>query len=339
MAKPDDSPNMDHILSLSMKEFLKCYDLNVEISQVLEGLFVSSVEQLLKNYYDDDIKENLENNQRITSSDAARFDQVIIRLMPHYSEYKLSSITMTNNSNANETDERAPANKWSEQNANKFTNISKQIGGTCYAHAVAHALRETENRIVGRNPPSHDDYVKEIVSKYGTDGGSTAKVLKWQCTKRHLRYSHVNVKNAKTAIKNGRVIVGTFSLNTGQWHKLSQFFGDDSTRDYVYEKCDIGEGYSGNDDGGHAVAIVGYGNDTTSETTGKPVEYWKIKNSWGTQFADKGFFRFSLDMPLTYYDVYYVVNDLTRDDRDNFRKWQRKNNAECNIENKDCCLL
>lgn len=39
----------------------------------------------------------------------------------------------------------------------------------------------------------------------------------------------------------------------------------------------------------HAVAIVGFGTDHTAE--GPCSKYWLIKNSWGTEWGEGGFFR------------------------------------------------
>jgi cathepsin F len=39
----------------------------------------------------------------------------------------------------------------------------------------------------------------------------------------------------------------------------------------------------------HAILIVGYGTDTTSD--GNTTAYWKIKNSWSTNFGEEGYYR------------------------------------------------
>lgn len=42
--------------------------------------------------------------------------------------------------------------------------------------------------------------------------------------------------------------------------------------------------------GGHAVVIVGWGNETSAD--GKQIPYWIVRNSWGPEWGDGGYFKF-----------------------------------------------
>ena len=48
---------------------------------------------------------------------------------------------------------------------------------------------------------------------------------------------------------------------------------------------------SGVSDGGHAIKIVGWGDDGVDSLGNKSIPYWIIQNSWGGNWGDKGFFK------------------------------------------------
>ncbi|CAL5993014.1 Cathepsin_B [Hexamita inflata] len=55
-------------------------------------------------------------------------------------------------------------------------------------------------------------------------------------------------------------------------------------QDFMYYKSGIYQHKSGASQGGHAVVFVGYGEE-------KGVKYWVVRNSWGTSWGERGYFR------------------------------------------------
>ena len=49
--------------------------------------------------------------------------------------------------------------------------------------------------------------------------------------------------------------------------------------------------------GGHAVKIVGWGNDGVDSLGNKNIPYWIIQNSWGTDWGEDGFFKIKRKIP------------------------------------------
>lgn len=58
----------------------------------------------------------------------------------------------------------------------------------------------------------------------------------------------------------------------------------------VDDSCSNGE-----DDLNHGVLVVGYGNNGTSQL-GKDMDFWIVKNSWGTSWGEKGYVRMARNL-------------------------------------------
>merc|ERR1712118_344043 len=113
------------------------------------------------------------------------------------------------------------------------------------------------------------------------EGYDVVEVLETICPRKRLQ-SAVRSPLEVLDILEDRPLVACFWLTQRQWDRFSYFF-----ERYPRGKLssdDLGPADPDERQDGHAVAIIGYGQD-------RGVDYFKMKNSWGRDFADDGFFR------------------------------------------------
>ena len=196
-----------------------------------------------------------------------------------------------------------------------FANILDHAhSGTCYAHAVATAVRAAERRIVGREIEKHHKMVERLVRQYGTKGVSDTllnKMLEAECHPRQLHYRQIDSPGAVEALRLGRAVLLTFHLTDAQWTELTLFFKKSPSG--ILEKFEdllpsLGDKYSG-----HGAVIVGHDDQS-----------WKIKNSWGDDFADGGYFKMSKSLLSQcrnhFFDVFWYEHDLNQKDLEAYKK-------------------
>ena len=196
--------------------------------------------------------------------------------------------------------------------ANDGFKPKQQHGGTCYANASAAVMHLAMKRIVGRDGgyPDFFELRKKLINKYGKKGASTIKVLREVCPEYRLQCERVDTNGAKKAITEKRPVVARFYLTGAQWDQFSQFYQEKGkgilTKSYLNSKTG-----STSDPGGHAVVLTSY-----------DAESLRLMNSWGDDWADSGFFRVQNSdvLGLEFFDVYWTLNDLSKDEKEAYKK-------------------
>lgn len=193
-------------------------------------------------------------------------------------------------------------------------DVHDQIGGTCYAYACATILRAANNRVRGREPIKHAELVKIIVKVFGKNGGDSSKVLDLFCPKMRLRWQLVDESEASNLIRRKHCIQLSFHLSGKKWATFSRFF-DKNPKEVLRELVTTAKKH---EEGRHAVVIVG---------ESKCKKNWKIKNSWGSEWANNGFCSVSKELvrsmkQVKYRHVYWLEKDLTDEERAAYAEYQ-----------------
>jgi hypothetical protein len=150
--------------------------------------------------------------------------------------------------------------------------------GTCYAHAAATSIRAAEKLI--RTPEDKSQMLARIVRRFGIDGGDSEEVLKVECPRKGLKYHWVNQQGVVNAINHNLPVLTSFAMTKKGWNAFFEFF-----QKFPKGVWTTMPDMRGPIDGAHAVQIVG-----------KTPRHWKLKNSWGDNWGDNGYFRISKDV-------------------------------------------
>ena len=116
----------------------------------------------------------------------------------------------------------------------------KQVGGTCYAHAVATVFHLAMHRIVGRDGghPEFKQIKDRLIADYGKDGAFAERVLERVGPEYRLHFNKVDEIRARQALNHRRPLVAMFFLRKNQWDKFREFY--EKTPKEVLQRDNLG---------------------------------------------------------------------------------------------------
>ena len=211
-----------------------------------------------------------------------------------------------------------------------YTSKDQGKTHTCYAYAIAGIIVLASDRVHGRKKLNFNEIKDKIVRNYGgKDGGDVDYILlnTGLLGEYRLRCNEIKCDEAIEILElpNPRPIIATFYLNAEQWNSLSNFY--DKNPDGILYKEDLKKYYDPKQEsssGGHAIIIMGIGLYVDSRGLTMfdrfRFHYFKIVNSWGDNWANKGFFKVSVGaIKFKFYDVYWYESDLTEEEREKYK--------------------
>ncbi len=139
-------------------------------------------------------------------------------------------------------------------------------------------------------PYNHKDYKTQPTQSMKNLAASKYR------SKRYSRVITTDPANIKREIASGNPVVGGFNV-TSKWYKPSQSVRNGGVFD----------DYTGSVTGGHAMAIVGYDDSKVSPSGHKGA--FKIINSWGNTWGNRGFFWMSYKCAAMLCKYAYVLYD------------------------------
>ena len=204
---------------------------------------------------------------------------------------------------------RLPTNfDWRNIRGENFVSPVRNQGrcGSCYAFAAT-AMQESRVRILTRNALrpifSPQDVVDCSPYAFGCGGGYLFSEGKWgedfgyaeeSCNYYRGYEQRCSSLKCKRSYAIDYEFIGThtggcneLAMRLAIFHNGPVVAGYTIYRDFLYYRSGIYYHYGGGwPYGGHAVTVVGWGENARTGT-----KYWIVKNSWGSYWGENGYFR------------------------------------------------
>ena len=153
-----------------------------------------------------------------------------------------------------------------------------------------------------------------IVEEFGSHGANTEKVLGKISKIFGLHMKKVSEDEAREALNKQRPLVARYALYENQWHAFGKFWERPNHKG-IMQAGSLPVGDANTEYGGHAVTLFGIEGGAL-----------KLLISWGSDWADRGFFRIAdgTVLGLEFYDVFFYESELTQKEKD---AWKEQSKA------------
>ncbi|CAH1792931.1 unnamed protein product [Owenia fusiformis] len=182
-----------------------------------------------------------------------------------------------------------------------------------FANASSAVMHLAMKRIFSRDG-GYPDYIElrnDILRKYEDSGAPSLDILKKTCAEYRLHCQQVDELGAMKAVSAKRPVLAMFKLTEVDWNAFTKFYKDRPRGILTRSDIDIRTHSSDDSLDEHAVVLTSY----TSE-------YLRFMGSYGSDWADSGFFRVqeASVFDIKFVDVFWEEDDLTKSEIDAFAK-------------------